>query len=517
MIKTAIVSLRFILHIKYLTTNLISAKEPSTSEIGKEVHNGETEDDILNKFETNCTPDIDPKMEDSILDEIDNLLEKKLHNESKTTSIMSEEELSAEKKNDTSSSDLSTWETEDHNDESTSDKSESDINTKEINSDKENKENENISENINVALEDEEITNKDFEKVDHKTAKVSNKLEDQDTKKNESNQMDIDSESDGKDNNTEFSESNTIAEEHNFETAIEDKTNELVKSNKSILKADKLDSDLKDVESKTSNDDNKLQTDEVMEVDDKENRENNSEEVGVNILNEITPEDDILYKEDSQCTVSKINNFNGDQNIADKVTEKQPVETTNESMEPEDTATADDVNSQSNGPDKCENSNDSSKSQNLECEDLLDISIIRDADEDNASAIAENANDAHTSEKSDNDDQDEGSDKAENELDENEMDQDESLLANDKYDNMDFEDGGSSLCDQENVINGNISDSESKSNAEIRDLEDDSKDSASVSKQNSDNELNSEKNRIDEENFELKDSSNTDTEENEGK
>lgn len=81
--------------------------------------------------------------------------------------------------------------------------------------------------------------------------------------------------------------------------------------------------------------------------------------------------------------------------------------------------------------------NGSAESENLERDDLLDISVICDVDEDNAKAVAENASDGQTSEKSDNDDQD---DKAENDIEESENDQEENLCPSDKDEAMEFED-----------------------------------------------------------------------------
>lgn len=70
-------------------------------------------------------------------------------------------------------------------------------------------------------------------------------------------------------------------------------------------------------------------------------------------------------------------------------------------------------NLQSVPDDKCEdNSNDSSKCNNLDSEDLLDISIIRDTEDDDASAIAEIQADAkEAEEKAENDEQESGSDR----------------------------------------------------------------------------------------------------------
>lgn len=81
---------------------------------------------------------------------------------------------------------------------------------------------------------------------------------------------------------------------------------------------------------------------------------------------------------------------------------------------------------------------ESGNSENLEREDLLDISVICDVDEDNAKAVAENANDCQTSEKSDNDETDE---KPENEVEESE--QEETLCSSDKDDPMEFDDSAS--------------------------------------------------------------------------
>nr|XP_023026555.1 activating transcription factor 7-interacting protein 1-like [Leptinotarsa decemlineata]XP_023026556.1 activating transcription factor 7-interacting protein 1-like [Leptinotarsa decemlineata]XP_023026557.1 activating transcription factor 7-interacting protein 1-like [Leptinotarsa decemlineata]XP_023026558.1 activating transcription factor 7-interacting protein 1-like [Leptinotarsa decemlineata] len=106
----------------------------------------------------------------------------------------------------------------------------------------------------------------------------------------------------------------------------------------------------------------------------------------------------------------------------------------------------------------------------LECDDLLDVSIIRDVDEDNATAIAESANDNQSSEKSDNDDQDD--DKPDNEVDDSEADQEDNLLSSDKDDRIDSEEGNSNSCDQDtrtvdNLVSENTSDAETRGDDDV--------------------------------------------------
>ncbi|CAH1989381.1 unnamed protein product [Acanthoscelides obtectus] len=78
-------------------------------------------------------------------------------------------------------------------------------------------------------------------------------------------------------------------------------------------------------------------------------------------------------------------------------------------------------------------------------DNLLDISVIRDVDEDNATAIAEQAADAQSSEKSDNDELDQEDDKTD-EVEDSELDQDA-----DKDEPMDFEEeyeeDATNVCD----------------------------------------------------------------------
>lgn len=112
------------------------------------------------------------------------------------------------------------------------------------------------------------------------------------------------------------------------------------------------------------------------------------------------------------------------------------------------------------------------KNEHLERDDLLDISIIRDVDEDNAKAVADHANEAHNSDKSDNDEQDE--DKADNDIEESELDQEENLVSSDKDDNMDYDDGTSSNLYIEDsstndVTNENTVDSINKDSEDIDD------------------------------------------------
>ncbi|KAJ8977564.1 hypothetical protein NQ317_005412 [Molorchus minor] len=209
---------------------------------------------------------------------------------------------------------------------------------------------------------------------------------------------------------------------------------------------------------------------------------------------------DIAEIEEKKCAESSDKVIESENMGVLEITDSdKQLETVDEEVEKSDTVDEEikqiKTNSCSLEVEQPENSNDFNK--NLDCEDLLDISVIRDADEDNASAIAENANDNQTSEKSDNDDQDEGSDKAENELDETDIDQDDTLLATEKEERMDFEDGNSSnLVYQDNTVSGNTSDSETKDDTDLKDSENEN--SISVLREtNKVNELNSDTDQTD--------------------
>ncbi|XP_072390537.1 uncharacterized protein [Diabrotica undecimpunctata] len=98
-----------------------------------------------------------------------------------------------------------------------------------------------------------------------------------------------------------------------------------------------------------------------------------------------------------------------------------------------------------------------------EGESLLDISVIRDVDEDNASAIREIA--MIQLQTIENDEQEEAVD---NDLEEMEVDQDDNLASSDKDENIEFDEGNTNSCDQDmsnaDMISVNTSDSENKEN-----------------------------------------------------
>ncbi|KAJ8922216.1 hypothetical protein NQ315_004153 [Exocentrus adspersus] len=582
-----------------------NSKQPLTNGSDKEVNNGETEDEILNKFETPITPDIDPKTEDKILDEIDSILDKKPEDNNeeaasndnpKDTSAIPDEESdmdsNSKDKNNTSVS--KTSEIIDQyidsllNDEKGSKTDDDKESVGEL--DKEENTIENDLDEEKLLLEDEKLTpTKDVDTLNDTNTNTEAKEEKKPVipilcaKTADSSLSDVDAvEQEKCENVSEIEKPNEQDQEINseqedikvdsvqnenvmndsksdssMESAQEEEKEEVDSKTDSCMEAveeenptdggtepdsavaaqvdeteNKTTESTNDMESNNMKNDNDMgneeqgeevgtgddgkldNIEEAMEVDKNEEEfAKEDENVSDNTLNEDTPKDEVA-PEDS-TTAASVESGSNDHETVEKATETETFTETEllDSAEQDENSPADKTKEQENvGADKCENSNDSSKNQNSDTEDLMDISVIRDADEDNASAIAENANDARASEKSDNDndDQEEGSEKADNEVDESEMEQEDTLLANDKDDNMDFEEN-SNLCDQDqdNTTSGNVSDSDAKGNSEVpcSEVTDSVNDSSSALTEHIDNvndELSSEKSQTEGEDSELK-------------
>lgn len=212
------------------------------------------------------------------------------------------------------------------------------------------------------------------------------------------------------------------------------------------------------------------------------------QEVSKEITNNYPVKTGVIAEETKVISID--NSKMSENNIVeeDKMKPKESIGDSSEMVvkEVEDTPTEGESDSKESDQTKSKKTSevsDPGNSENLEPDDLLDISVICDVDEDNAKAVAENANDGQTSEKSDNDEQD---DKPENDIEESENDQEENLCSSDKDDAMEFEDSASNSNLQFEEISTN--DNVTLSNTSEK-LNSDSVDSSSDSLRNKDVEM----------------------------
>ncbi|XP_057658077.1 glutamic acid-rich protein-like [Diorhabda carinulata] len=115
---------------------------------------------------------------------------------------------------------------------------------------------------------------------------------------------------------------------------------------------------------------------------------------------------------------------------------KKQLENTRNNVEQEEQQYKETEEETTNTEKKESDSKELGTNKDEDCEDLLDISVILDAGEDNASALSNEKSD-------DNDDE-----KQENDVDEIHADQEDTIVSSDKDKNMDFDDGNTNSSDQ---------------------------------------------------------------------
>lgn len=500
------------------------------------VQNGETEEDILNRFDTG-TPELDPKCEDSILNDKDEQTENVLNCDDESA----EKGTDAEKPEETEKKSNESLETEKEDILDQTDKNvdllenlkNDDKLEKEKNGDpKENEKNDDPMENEDRA-DPIEKENKDVEKENNDDS-VEEEKGDGPEEREKNEDVPVETEKDKRKSVEEQKEQeigNNVTDDSS--QPPESLVNNLDENVEKTCDHGKVDEPNKTVcgdendDEFIENEDNcesvtvkeEVETEDCMEVDDINENKENCESITVKEEEIIVPktEDSMEVNDDIGEEVSELGTSDQDkikteeepqiEETANTLTEPSPAdselnescdkadeklgkecetgdeenkidtnkkESCGEEMELDQTITEEDKNtninttepeadktivaeqvagdkivSEKNGK---EITPQEAKNDSLECDDLLNISVIRDVDEDNAAAIAEHSNDINSSEKSDNDDQDE--DKGDNEVDDSEMDQDDNMNSSDKDENMEFDDESSSnFCDQETTTN----------------------------------------------------------------
>ncbi|CAH0546607.1 unnamed protein product [Brassicogethes aeneus] len=340
----------------------------------------ESEDDILDKFEDANGPEIDPQLEESLLEETDEATKPNIENTEKTST-------KKEENSETSSESVSKLVS-----------------------------NETTAQNCDDTKSDDYVNEENKECSDNK--------KEEDLKKNETFEKDT------------IIAKNTIVEKDTvpeIDTIVEKDAN---------------------VEKDTI-------IEEVNKTGLKENDENVSE-IKECVDNEVIDKEVLLNteKKEEQEEKMECNKVNGDKNIETedtqgvedtKKTDEESKESSIQDVEkPEKTEeSSEKVETMVAESEKCENSNDSSKSTNSES-DLLDISIIRDVEEDDANAREEHAKDVELTDKVENEEE-ESCDK----VSESDVDNEHQEVL-EKEEQMEFDEESSSKEDETSVIESEV-------------------------------------------------------------
>ncbi|XP_056636952.1 myb-like protein X [Diorhabda sublineata] len=352
------------------------------------IPNGETEDDILNKYETSTAETADAKEEHLLLHEGDGT---DLNN----TGLKSDQS----KKNSEDSDVFKDMEIIDETDESFEE-------TKQIEEDNEGKEQ--ISDSKSKAVESAKMNlnldeSEKFESGNEEILKID----------------DLDAVTPDQNRKSPENVSKSIEEDNKSKN---DENDDATKKLDDIVEFMEL--DVQDVPEIDLQDTVKITIEDIVSVGNEETK--NKADVNVN---------------DSGALNIQVDNVNNRKDTIDCQKEsedesKKQLENTRKNVVQEEQQHKETEEDDANTEKKESDTKELETNKDEDCEDLLDISVILDADEDNASALSNEKSD-------DNDDE-----KQENDVDEIDADQEDTIVSSDKDENMDFDDGNTNSSDQ---------------------------------------------------------------------